>query len=196
MASAAIIRIMSTRTLAPGDLERAFGRALRLRAELATKERAIGRKVQTLARGLGALMEPGEHLHRHGVGLHAFDVEGVVCLAAAYLEEASDEHRYRYAVLCGGEAAKRALRDAPLDPGDSDETGAARRVAIATYADYDDFLYRLPLYVADVDRGIVARLRQAEKAEGRVGEGRRRFAASRRSRAAPARRLSQDDSRA
>ena len=52
-------------------------------------------------------------------------------------------------------------------------------VSIATYSDYDDFLYRLPLYVADIDRRMVARLRQAEEADGRVGEGRRRLAASR-----------------
>jgi hypothetical protein len=32
--------------------------------------------------------------------------------------EAGGEHRYRYAVVCGGEAGKRALRDASLDPGD------------------------------------------------------------------------------
>jgi hypothetical protein len=171
---------MSPRTPAPGELERAFGRIQLLRAELARKERAISRKAQTLARGLSTLMEAGEHLYRHGVGLHAFDVEGTVCLAAAYLEEAGDEHRYRYAVLCVGEAGKRALRDSRLDPGDSDEPGASRRIAIATYSDYDDFVYRLPMYVADVDRRMVARLRQATEADGRVGEGRRRLAASRR----------------
>lgn len=42
------------------------------------KERAIGRKVQVLAQGLAGLMEPGAHLHRTGVGLHAFDVDGAV----------------------------------------------------------------------------------------------------------------------
>jgi hypothetical protein len=188
---------MRTRTPAPGELERAFGHIQLLRAELARKERAISRKAQTLAGGLAALMEPGEHLYRHGVGLHAFDVDGVVCVAAAYLEETGHEHRYRYAVLCGGEAGKRALRDSRLDPGDSDEPGASRRVAIATYRDYDDFLYRLPLFVADVDRRMVARLRQATEADGRVGEGRRRLAASRRKQTgAPARPSSQDDSRA
>jgi hypothetical protein len=187
---------MSSRTPAPGELERAFGRIQLLRAELARKERAISRKVQMLARGLATLMEPGEHFYRHGVGLHAFDVEGTVCLAAAYLEEAGDEHRYRYAVLCGGEAGKRALRDSRLHPGDSDEPGAARRIAIATYSDYDDFLYRLPLYVTDVDRRIVARLLHAEEADGRVGEGRRRLAASCRKQGAPTRRSSQGDSRA
>ena len=66
-------------------------------------------------------MEPGSHLHRIGVGLHAFDADGAVCLAAAYLEPEGDNFRYRYAVLCGGEAAKRALRAAVLDPSDCDD---------------------------------------------------------------------------
>ena len=84
-------------------------------------------------------MEPGSHLHRIGVGLHAFDADGAVCLAAAYLEPEGDNFRYRYAVLCGGEAAKRALRTAVLDPSDCDEPGSGRRIALATY---DDFVYR------------------------------------------------------
>lgn len=54
----------------------------KLQAELQRKERAIGRKVQVLAKGLARLMEPGSHLHRIGVGLHAFDADGAVCLAA------------------------------------------------------------------------------------------------------------------
>ena len=64
-----------------------------------------------------------------------------MCLAAAYLEPEGDGYRYRYAVLCGGEAAKRALRIAVLDSGGSDEPGPGRRIALATYA---DFVYRLP----------------------------------------------------
>jgi hypothetical protein len=54
--------------------------------------------------------------HRRGIGVHAFPVDGVLCLAASYLEEARDEYRYRYGVLCGGEPAKRALNTADLDP--------------------------------------------------------------------------------
>lgn len=65
-----------------------------------------------------------------------------------------------YAVLFGGATAKRALRLAPLDPTDSDEPGEYRRVALATYAEYDDFLYRLPKYLRDVNRRIEARLDQ------------------------------------
>jgi hypothetical protein len=61
-------------------------------------------------------MQPGEMHYRRSVGLHAFPVDGVRCLAAAYLEEEGDGYRYRYAVLCSGEAAKRALKTANLDP--------------------------------------------------------------------------------
>jgi hypothetical protein len=107
---------MTTRAPSPGQLEQTFARVNQLQAELQRKERAIGRKVQFLAKGLAELMEPGSHLHRIGVGLHAFDADGAVCLAAAYLEPEGDDYRYRYAVLCGGEAAKRARRTADLDP--------------------------------------------------------------------------------
>jgi hypothetical protein len=79
------------------------------------------------------------HLHRRGVGPHAFDVNGCVCLAAAYLEPDGEGYRYRYAVLCGSEAAERALRTAVLDPGDSDGPSSGRRVALATYGDHEDF---------------------------------------------------------
>ena len=109
---------MTTRAPSPGQLEQSFARASQLQAELGRKERAIGRKVQVLALGLAGLMEPGAHPYRTGVVLHAFDVDGVVCLAAAYHEPDGDGYRYRCAVLCGGETAKRALRTAVLDPGD------------------------------------------------------------------------------
>ena len=77
---------MTTRAPSPGQLEQSFARVSQLQAELQRKERAIGRKVQVLAMGLAGLMEPGAHLHRVGVGLHAFDADGAVCLAAAYVE--------------------------------------------------------------------------------------------------------------
>ena len=47
------------------------------------------------------------------------------CLAATYLEEECDSFRYRYAVLCGGEAAKRALGTAELDPDELGRAGVA-----------------------------------------------------------------------
>jgi hypothetical protein len=81
---------MTTRAPSPGQLEQSFARVNQLQAELERKERAIGRKVQVLAKGLAGLMEPGAHLHRSGVGLHAFDADGAVCLAAAYLEPEGD----------------------------------------------------------------------------------------------------------
>jgi hypothetical protein len=164
------------------EIEQAFAGVQRLKGELARKERAIGRKVQTLARGLATLMEPGEHLYRRGVGLHAFDVGGAVCLAAAYLEEAGGRYAYRYAVLCGGEAARRALRDARLDPGDSDEPGATRRITLARYPDYVDFVDRLTVYLADLNRRFEANIRGADETEGPIGEARRRVAVTRRSR--------------
>jgi hypothetical protein len=176
---------MTTRTPSPGQLEQSFARAIQLQAELGRKERAIGRKVQVLAKGLAGLMEPGAHLHRTGVGLHAFDVDGAVCLAAAYHEPDGDGYRYRYAVLCGGEAARRALRTAVLDPGDCDEPGPGRRIALATYADYDDFVYRLPKFIADVTRSLEERIQQTEGAEMQIRTARRRLSAAKRSAPTP-----------
>ncbi|MEX0629617.1 MAG: hypothetical protein WEE67_04160 [Chloroflexota bacterium] len=171
---------MTARQPTAEEIERAFARARSMQAELVRRERAVGRKIQTLARALAALMEPGEHFHRVGVGLHAFDADGTTCLAAAYLEEVGDDYRYRYAVLCGGEAAKRALRSAALDPGDSDDPGPSRRVALATYSDYDNFLYRLPKYVSDVERGHQARLARLDRAEERIRDARRQLTTVRR----------------
>jgi hypothetical protein len=147
-----------------------------MQADLARRERAVARKIQTLARALAALMGPGEHFHRIGVGLHAFDVDGATCLAA----EMGADYRYRYAVLCGGEAAKRALRSAVLDPGDSDDPGPRRQVALATYADYDDFLDRLPKDLDEFDRRHQARLAQVVQAEEQFRKGRSRLSAARR----------------
>src|SRR5712691_10149129 len=98
----------------PRHLQESFDRAAKLQGELRKKESRIRRQAQQLAWGLAALMEPGDHHHRIHVGIHAFDVDGQTCLASAY-EEVGDQYRYRYAVLCGGEAAKRALRTAQLD---------------------------------------------------------------------------------
>lgn len=165
-----------------GQLEASFARAAVLQREIERKERALGRRVQTLAKGLADLMQPGKSHHRRGVGVHAFPVDGVPCLAAGYLEDERDGYRYRYAVLCGGEAAKRALATASLDPGDSDEPGS-RRVALAAYADYVDFVERLPTYLADVTRDLEARVRQAESTEATARQvGRQLSASARRAR--------------
>lgn len=94
--------------------------------------------------------------------------------------EVGDDYRYRYAVLSGGEAVRRALRSAALDPGDSDDPGPNRRVALATYADYDDFLYRLPTYLSDVERGYQARLARVDRSDERVRDGRRGLSTFRR----------------
>jgi hypothetical protein len=147
-----------------GQLEASFARAAVIQREIERKERLLGRRIQTLAKGLANLMQPGEMHHRRGVGLHAFPVDGVLCLAAAYLEKESDDYRYRYAVLCGGEAARRALKTADLDPGDSDEPGS-RRVALATYDDYVAFVDRLPTYLADVTRRLEASVREADNTD-------------------------------
>jgi hypothetical protein len=151
-----------------------------MRAELARRERAVGRRIETLARGLAALMEPGEFFHRIGVGLHAFDVDGVACLAASYLEKEGDRYRYRYAVLCGGEAARRALRDAALEPSASDEPGPGRRVTLATYSEYEEFLYRLPKYLADVNYHLDKRHRETADADVRIRGARRLMATAKR----------------
>jgi hypothetical protein len=147
-----------------GQLEASYARAATLQREIERKERLLGRRIQTLAKGLANLMQPGEMHHRRSVGLHAFPVDGVLCLAATYLEEEGERYRYRYAVLCGGEVAKRSLNKAQLDPGASDEPGP-RRIALATYGDYVDFVERLPAYLGDVTRDLEARLRRAESTD-------------------------------
>jgi hypothetical protein len=176
---------VTTRPPSPGELEQSFARVSQLQAELQHKERAIGRRVQVLAKGLASLMEPGAHLFRIGVGLHAFDVDGAVCVAAAYLEPEGETYRYRYAVLGGGEAAKRALRTAVLDPSDCDEPGSGRRIALATYADYDDFVYRLPKFIADVTRRLEDRIQQTEGVDLQIQTARRRLSAAKRLARAP-----------
>jgi hypothetical protein len=162
-------------SISPAELAEAFARVKTLRADVERRERAIGRKAQQLARGLVDLMKAGDYLYRQTIGIHAFDVNGEVCLAAAYLEEVRGEYRYRYAVLCGGEAAKRALRTARLDPGDSDEPGTGRRIALATYSDHSDFIERLPGYIASVTREFEARVRQTDLAAGQIQDAKRQL---------------------
>ena len=130
-------------------------------------------RVPFIAQALADLMVAGEHHYRRGVGLHAFDVEGAIRLAAAYLDEEGSDFRYRYAVLCGGEPAKRVLRTAALDPGDSDEPGTSRRIEMAGIDECEDFLYRLPLYLGDVTKSWETRSAELDQARARVGEGRR-----------------------
>jgi hypothetical protein len=149
----------------PRHLQESFDRAAKLRGELRKKESRIKRQAQQLASGLAALMNPGDHHHRVHVGIHAFDVDGQTCLASAYEEEVGNESRYRYAVLCGGEAAKRALRTAQLDPGDSDEPGPHRRIALASYEDYEEFIERLPRYLNDVIRDLDAGVERSKAIE-------------------------------
>ena len=151
-------------SIAPGQLEASFARAAVLQRDIEQKERLLGRRIQVLAKGLADLMRPGDMHHRRGVGIHAFAVDDVMCLAAAYLDEERDGYRYRYAVLCGGEPAQRALNTADLDPGDSDEPGS-RRIALADYDDYVAFVDRLPKYLEDVTRDLEARMREAESTE-------------------------------
>ena len=146
----------------PRQLQEHFDRAAKLRGELRTKENRIKRQAQQLAWGLAALMELGHSHHRIGLSIHAFGVEGRTCLASAYLEERGDKFEYRYAVLCGGEAARRALKTAQLDPGDSDEPGPQRRIGLATYEDYEDFVERLPRFVKDVIRDLEAQVEHAK----------------------------------
>lgn len=101
----------------PAEIGEAFARMGRLQEDLARRQQAIGRKAQLLARGLARLMEPGHSYYRRGVGLQAISVGDEICLAASYLKQEVDDRGYRYAVLCGGEAARRALRSAVLDQG-------------------------------------------------------------------------------
>ncbi len=153
-------------------LQESFDRAAKLRGELRKKQSRIKTQAQQLAWGLAALMNPGDHHHRVHIGIHAFNVDGRTCLASAYDEEVGNEYRYRYAVLCGGEAAKRALKTAQLDAGDSDEPGPHRRIALATYEDYEEFIERLPRYLNDVIRDLEAKVQHTKAIEAtkqRVG---------------------------
>lgn len=157
------------RDLNPRHLQESFDRAAKLQGELRKKESRIKRQAQQLAWGLAALMDPGDHHHRVHVGIHAFEVDGQTCLASAYLEEVGDKYQYRYAVLCGGESGKKALKTAQLDSGDSDEPGPQRRIALASYEDYEEFIQRLPRYLNDVIRDIEASMRtKALEATGQI----------------------------
>jgi hypothetical protein len=166
-------------SISPGQLEASFARAAVLQREIERKQGLLGRRIQVLARGLAALMRPGEMHHRRGIGIHAFALDGVMYLAAAYLEEEGDGYRYRYAVLCGGDAAKRALNAAELDPGDSDEPGS-RRIGLADYDDYVAFVDRLPKYLDDVNRDLEARVRCADSTAATAQQMGRKLARARR----------------
>jgi hypothetical protein len=163
-------------SISPGQLEASFARAAVLQREIERKERLLGRRIQVLAKGLAGLMRPGEMHYRRSIGIHAFEAGGAMCLAAAYLDEEREGYRYRYAVLCGGETAKRALNTADLDPGDSDEPGS-RRIALAAYDDYVAFVDRLPKYLDDVTRDLEAQLRQAEATQVGARQAGRRLSA-------------------
>ncbi len=69
-------------SIAPGQLEASFARAAVLQREIERKQGLLGRRIQVLARGLAALMPPGGMHHRRGIGIHAFPVDGALCLAA------------------------------------------------------------------------------------------------------------------
>lgn len=167
------------------QIAKTLAEAYRLRDEIARKERAIRRRTQTVAKALATLMGPGGHSYRVGIGVHAFEADGSLCLCAAYLEDVGKESRYRYAVLCGGEVAVRALRMAQLDPGDSDEPGPRRRIALATYVECEDFLDRLATLIADATRRLEERLARTQSAEERLLAGRRALSAVKRRKAAP-----------
>ena len=68
-----------------GQLEASYARAAVLQREIERKQRLLGRRIQVLAKGLAGLMQPGKSHHRRGIGIHAFPVDGVMCLAAGYL---------------------------------------------------------------------------------------------------------------
>lgn len=159
------MRINVQRDTSPRELQDRFDRAAKLRSELRKKENRIKRQAQQLAWGLAALMGPGQSHHRIGVSIHAFEAEGRTCLGSGYLEERGEKFQYRYAVLCGGEPARRALKTAPLNPGDSDEPGSHRRVSLATYDEYEDFVERLPRYLQDVIRDLETALDHAKAIE-------------------------------
>ena len=163
---------MTPRSLTPGELEQSYARAATLRSEVERKQRAFGRKVNALAKGVAGLMEPGSWHFRRSIGIHAFTVAELTCLAASYLEDEGDGYRYRYAVLCGGEAARHALRTADLDPSDSDAPGPERRVFLATFSEHQDFVERLPAYLADIARVWAQRERQIEALEAGLQESR------------------------
>ncbi|CAN5749058.1 hypothetical protein BH23CHL7_BH23CHL7_17140 [soil metagenome] len=83
-------------------------------------------------------------------------------------------------MLCGGEVAARALRTAELDPGDSDEPGPRRRIALATYGECQEFLERLPKFIADATRRLEERHAGTLTADERLRVGRRALLAVKR----------------
>jgi hypothetical protein len=183
---------MTRSSMTPADLANVFAELGTLQAEVERRERAIGRKAQRLASGLAKQMKASRypHLSQCSVELHTFDVDGEVCLISAYLYEEEGEYGresgYRYAVLCGGEAAKRALETAELDPIDWDEPTLDRRVALATYADHMDFVERLPSYIGVIKRNFEARMKKAASGERVIQDARPQMSALSRRRKASA----------
>lgn len=121
--------------------------------------------------------------YRRGIGIHAFEVSGSNYLAATYSDDKRQRDRYRYGVLCGGEVAKPGLRTAELDPSDSDEPGATRRIALATYVECEDFLARLTIFIADATRGLNQRSERTDVAEQQLLVGQRTLTAVKRRKA-------------
>lgn len=157
--------------LTTAQLAREFGKVAQLKTEVERRQLLIGRSAQRLAAALAQLMEPGWSFYRVGVGLHAFEVDGKIHTALAYLEQHGEEYRYRYAVLSGGRAAREALRFAALDPSDSDPPGADRSIRLATYEDYQDFIDRLPKFLRDVTWQYETRVERIDRERAKIRAG-------------------------
>jgi hypothetical protein len=152
----------------PEQIAQALHQAVRLRAEVARREKLIGRKVQRVARKLAELMGDGASFDRLNVEVAAFEVEGKMCLAAGYLDDVGTKYRYRYGVLYGGEPALRALRKARSALADEDEYLLPPRFYVAGYPEYEDFIHRLPKYVGDLVRRYEDALKAADQSDATV----------------------------
>lgn len=178
--------------LTPSQLSRQLAEIHRLQTDVEARQRSIVVRARRLAAELASLMDDGEFHHRIGVGLHAFDVDGKRCLAASTLEEDNSipaeplnlppwhtRHVHEFAILVGGDAARRYLRSAPIPAALSSDPDGARRVRLATHGDFDAFLYRLARYIGDVARTFEDAWTEAGEAESRLRDGRIRLEALR-----------------
>ena len=161
---------------------RSLADAHRLRDEILRKERAIRRRTQTVAKAPVNLMGPGGHLpgrHRHP----RFRGSREPLPHAAYLEDPKGVRQTATPCLCGGEAkpCERRGWSNPRPPVTRTSFRAASpHRAWVTYIECEEFLERLPKFIADASTRPRGRLQRTDDAETRLREGQRALRAANR----------------